>query len=200
MTYYIMSYILNIMKWLIYSRQKRRVSQRRLAELAGVAFRSVQLLESGRHDPRVSTLIKIAAALGYPPDFVEGRLKDIFAMPAESVAAVSAWMVKEGFDSWKIWAFNFVDAFRKNPEEHYIEDPPVKATPVELKALLASMVEALCAECGRRPPPWTASVPSLKNPWFVSEMESLKACALQESPVYFRQRNIFVHENFLRRV
>jgi hypothetical protein len=49
-------------------------------------------------------------------------------------------------------------------------------------------------------PAWVWAVPSLKEPWFLSGMESLKAIAIVESPVFFRRRKIFVLENFLYRV
>ena len=49
------------------------------------------------------------------------------------------------------------------------------------------------------PPKWAQSMTALNKPWFVSGMESLKASALLESPLGFRAKNIFVHENFLER-
>lgn len=39
-------------------------------------------------------------------------------------------------------------------------------------------------------------VPGLKDPWFVTGIENLKAIAIVESPVFFRRRKIFTLQNF----
>jgi transcriptional regulator with XRE-family HTH domain len=180
-------------------REQAGISHRNLASLAGVSYKTIQLLESGRHDPKISTLQSLASALGYPPRIVERRIESLWRLPSDSVAVVSERIVEEGEDSWKIWLFNFVDAFRYSREKKLIETPPVEETPMKIKALLASTVETLCAEMEIPAPSWYSSVPPLEEPWFVSGMESLKAMALVESPVHFRKRNIFVLKNFLER-
>jgi len=48
-------------------------------------------------------------------------------------------------------------------------------------------------------PDWAQKDHCLPEPWFVAEMESLKASALVESPAYYKKNNIFVLENFLKR-
>lgn len=102
-------------------------------------------------------------------------------------------------DNWEIPFFNFVDDFR------YSKSPSIIAEPLELDhprfdALLAATIEYLCDECGLKTPDWAWETPSLRDPWFVSGVENLKALAIVESPVFFRRRNIFVLENFLSRV
>ncbi len=52
------------MKTLKCIREQRRLSLRTLAVMAGVHYTSLVRLEAGRYDPRVSTLRKIAEALG----------------------------------------------------------------------------------------------------------------------------------------
>ncbi len=100
---------------------------------------------------------------------------------------------------WRIPFMEFVDDFRKSKDMRFIEDP----FPLEherFDALLASTIEYLCDELGLETPEWVWEIPSCKDPWFVSGIESLKAITLVESPVYFRRRKIFVLENFLERV
>jgi len=184
---------------MIKKRRGKRLSQRSIASMAGVSFRTVQLIESGKHDAKISTLGLIAASLGYPPDIIAVALKNIFLQPPDSIAMVTERILKDGRSSWKIWLFNFVDAFRKHRDPSYISMPPAQGLPRDLMALFASVAEALCAETGVPAPPWCSSVAPLKDPWFVANMESLKATALLESPVYFRKRNIFVLGNFLSR-
>ncbi len=103
------------------------------------------------------------------------------------------------FENWTIILMNFVDDFR------YYKDPEMVKEPFDLDnervdALLASTVEYLCDEMQMDSPPWVEDVPPCRDPWFVADMESLKAIAIVESPLYFRRRKIFVLENFLERV
>jgi transcriptional regulator with XRE-family HTH domain len=187
------------MKSLIEKRNEMGVSQRTMASLAGLSFRTIQLIESGVHDPKISTLKNIAKAMGYPPDIIEDQLDIIFKQPTDSVLIISERILKEGEDSWKTWLFNFVDAFRQHKEMSYISNPPAQGLPPKINALLSSTVETLCEELSIATPAWCGSVPMLAAPWFVSGIENLKAASIAESPIHFRKRNIFVLENFLSR-
>ena len=177
-------------------RRQLGLSQRALARRAGLAFRTVQLLEAGGHDARWSTLKKLAAALDV--DKPEALLPPAEA-PAPSAAETAVRMRAEGGDAWKLWLFEFVDAFRRSPTAETAARPPDPGLEPRLLALLASTVETLCAENGLSAPWWCAGVPVLADPWFVSGSENLKASALAESPPAFRKRNIFVLDNFLSR-
>lgn len=187
------------MKLLKIAREARGLSQRRLAALAHLSYKSIQLLESGRHDPQLSTIEAVAESLGYPPPSIAHRLDDLFQSPPDSVRCISERIITDGADSWKLWLFNFVDAFRRTRDAQYIAAPPIDDTPLRIRALLASTVDALCDEANLVAPWWSAGIVPLSNPWFVAGMESLKAIALVESPVHFRKRNIFVLGNFLER-
>lgn len=181
------------------SRRERGLSQRALAHLSGLPFRTIQLLEKGGHDPRFSTVQKLAVALGAPASALERRLLSLFSSPPDSVIFTSERVVEDGEASWKIWLFDFVDAFRESRSKALIEDPPIRDTPLKILSLLTSVVESLCDEAGMEIPAWCDPVPLLSRPWFVSGTENLKAMALVESPVHFRKRNIFVLGNFLGR-
>jgi transcriptional regulator with XRE-family HTH domain len=187
------------MKSLINLRIKKGLSQRTMAHLASLSFGTIQLLESGRHDPKISTLKNMAQALGYPSEIVERCLNCIFEQPSDSVSMISERIIIEGEASWRIWLFNFVDAFRKEKDRAYIDSPPVRELSDKLNALIASTVETLCEELKIKAPTWCCTIPSLKKPWFVSGVENLKAISIAESPIHFRKRNIFVLENFLSR-
>ncbi len=180
-------------------RHRAGLSQRQLAQVARVPFRTIQLLEGEKHDPQLSTLQKIATALGYPQATLKHRLSSLFKNSPDSIEMTSEKIIEEGVSSWKIYLFNFVDAFRQESKGNLIATPPRVETPHPIKALLASTVETLCDEKEMGHPEWTLSVLPLEKPWFVSGIENLKATALVESPVHFRKRNIFVLENFLKR-
>jgi hypothetical protein len=100
---------------------------------------------------------------------------------------------------WLIPFMEFVDSFRKHKDITSLSVPFNKKND-RFDAIVASMVEYLCAELELEPPQWIVDIPGCKEPWFVSGIENLKAIALAESPIYFRRRKIFVLENFLDRV
>jgi transcriptional regulator with XRE-family HTH domain len=175
------------------------MSQRGLAGKAGVSFRTIQLLEGGGHDWRVSTLDKVARALGIPGRAVERAVRRSLGREPDSVADISERIGLEGGTSWTVHLFNFVDAFRRRPRPELIADPPDPETPERIRGLIASTVETLCDGAGLAAPGWCAAIGPLAAPWFVSGVESLKALALVQSPVHFRKRNLFVLDNFLDR-
>jgi DNA-binding XRE family transcriptional regulator len=53
-----------------HARDKLDVSQHQLAELSGVNRSTIANVEVGRHDPSVSALIRIAAALNVDPGYL----------------------------------------------------------------------------------------------------------------------------------
>ncbi len=54
--------------WLQVWRERKALSQRDLAQLAGVSQFSISKIETGNQKPRPSTLRKLAAALGLTPE------------------------------------------------------------------------------------------------------------------------------------
>ncbi len=116
-----------------------------------------------------------------------------------SIVGISSFICRDGFDSWKIHVFDFVDFFRQAKDLRLIFLPPMSCLDGRLKALLASIVCQLCSEIGCIPPDWALQEYYLEKPWFVSEIQSLKATTILESPLAFRRNNIFVLKNFLQR-
>jgi len=157
-------------------------------------------MERPGRDVRLSSLYKVAAALGLPTRGVELVIDHFLQQPVDSVAVASLRMLCDGPDSWKTHLFNFVDAFRADRDPGLIASAPFEGADERVRCLIASTVEALCVECGIAAPGWCAGIGGLPDPWFVAGRESLKASALVESPAVFRKRNIFVLANFLSRV
>lgn len=100
---------------------------------------------------------------------------------------------------WCIHLMNFVDNFRYCKSLSAVNEP-FELSDVRIDALLASTTEALCDELGLAPPAWLEQVPACDEPWFVGDLQRLKAISIVESPLRFRIRKIFVLENFLSRV
>jgi hypothetical protein len=57
---------------------------------------------------------------------------------------------------------------------------------------LAAMVEHAAHRKGVAPPPWTRDVDAPDEPWFATDLQSLRAWLLSHSPVAFKKRNLFV--------
>ena len=175
------------------------LSQRALAERAGISFPCLQQVERAGHNWRVSSLQSIARALGLPKGGLDYHLTRLFAVPIDSIEDVSLRIHDEGFSSWRIHLFDFVDRLRATRDAALIERPPIPELDDRLRAMFASTTEAVCFEFDSEAPSWCRGVPALPDPWFVSGIENLRASALVESPVYFRARNIFVLGNVLTR-
>lgn len=184
---------MNIIKEL---RTQKGLTQRGVAELAGLSFGTIQLTESGKHDPKVSTLEKINTALGYVPNALTETILNFYKNSPDSIPSLSRRISEK---NWKLELFDFVDNFRNTKDFSLIDSAPLFKTPTRLRALIASTVETLCDELELDVPNWISEIPALGNPWFVAEIENLKASAIKESPLHFRKRNIFVLENFLSR-
>ncbi|MFH1379162.1 MAG: hypothetical protein ABII23_02675 [bacterium] len=107
--------------------------------------------------------------------------------------------IKRDPENWRIYLMDFVDDFRATKDLSAIEKPFMLSNE-KFDALLASTVTYLCNELNLKIPSWITDVPPCKTPWFVSEMNNLKAISIVESPLPFRMRKIFVLENFLNRV
>ena len=180
-------------------RGRRRLSQRALAQRAGLSFRGMQLLESPDHDARMSSLEHVVHALGLPRSGVRRAVSRVLLEPPDSLFCASLRILEDGERSWRRHLMDCVDAVRRSRSAAELETPPAAELPERLRALLAGVAESLAAECGAGAPQWTSHIGPLDRPWFVSGYESLKAAALVESPAPFRSRNVFVLANFLDR-
>jgi transcriptional regulator with XRE-family HTH domain len=186
--------IMNIFKYL---RKKNRMSEREISDAVGISRVTVRRCEENLLQVSPVNLEKLATYFGHKIILMPvpmGALNSEY-----STIAVSIAVKHDGFDSWKIHFFNMVDEFRRKPDLRLLMLAPTKKLDERLNALLASIVCSLCAEVGYETPDWAAQEYFLDRPWFVSEMESLKATAMVESPHEFRRNNIFVHENILKR-
>jgi len=100
---------------------------------------------------------------------------------------------------------NFIDEFNRSSlekKQKMVEEFPFKGIKnKKYAAYIAAMVEELCFTNNIDIPEWVFDKKySLKEPFFVGGLESIKAFLIVESPLPFRRRNIFVSENVLKRV
>ncbi|MEX1257363.1 MAG: hypothetical protein WEG36_07085 [Gemmatimonadota bacterium] len=79
------------------------------------------------------------------------------------------------------------------------EIPPNTLSPF-LLSYVAAMVEVAAGQKDQPPPPWTAKVEGLDEPYFTTPLRSLRLHLLQSSPVPFKRRNLFVDSTVGARV
>lgn len=109
-------------------------------------------------------------------------------------------------ESFDLSLRNFLDAFYADPAAEALATEPVRLADkvpqlggVE-DAYLAAAAEWLAWKFNLQPPRWAFDESrSLRRPWFASQLASLRALLLLESPAPFRSRNLFVSENALSR-
>ena len=98
-------------------------------------------------------------------------------------------------------AFDFVRAFDSAPESlrnGMVGEPPAPCGDQRYDALLAAVVEHLCARDGLAVPFWTQDPGRfLETWWFVSGLRKLHASALVQSPISFSRRGVFICDGAL---
>lgn len=177
-------------------RKKQRLSEESLSKSALISRTTLRHVEAHESDIRLGSIASAAHALNLELNVLVSPDE---CKPELSTVGVGFHVIQDGPPSWKIHFFNFIDQFRQTLDPRLLLLPPPSGLPFKLKALMASIVQTLCNEARMDAPGWAKKRYYLKKPWFVSETEALKASALVESPLYFRQNNIFVLENFLQR-
>ncbi|MBI2646303.1 MAG: helix-turn-helix transcriptional regulator, partial [Deltaproteobacteria bacterium] len=176
--------------------KKLHLSEDALSKNSSLSRSTLRHIESHQSNVRLANIDSVAQALNL----------DLYllACPSQgesdlSTVGIGFQIFQEGFSSWKIHFFNFVDEFRRTHDPRLLLLPPPSTLELKLQALIASTVRVLCDEAKIDAPSWAKKRYFLKEPWFISETENLKASALLESPLYFRENNIFVLSNFLER-
>ena len=123
----------------ILARQRRKMTAKRLAELAGVTPVTISRLEKGSNEPDQATADAIGRALDYPVSFFYGddieelpvkaaSFRSLSAMTArESHAALAAGQLAFAFDDWVAERFNRPEPKVTNFADAYKPDAAARA-------------------------------------------------------------------------
>ena len=125
-------------------------------------------------------------------------------MIAKTLAEVAELAARgESFD---LCLRNFLDGFFAGPSVAALAPEPARLADKlpqlgdVADAYLAATAEWLAWKFNLQPPRWAFDESrSLRRPWFASQLASMRAVLLLESPAPFRSRNLFVSENALNR-
>lgn len=175
--------------------KKTSSSERALSKKSQLSRSTIRKISNAESNINLAALEKLASAFDCNVNiFVSPKSNSEF-----STIAISAYVIRDGFASWKIHFMNLVDEFRRVCDPRLLMFEPLPELDHKLKALLASICRLLSEEIEIPAPDWAKKSYFLKEPWFLSEAESLKAFSILESPLAFRSNNIFVLNNFLDR-
>ena len=176
--------------------KKRGISERSLEERSGLSRFAIRSALAGSTGTTLKTLSRLSRAFGLKLDVVTSPKSGHMEY---SSLLTSQKILTDGFESWKIHIANWVDEFRRTLDPYLVLHAPVAQSDFRIKALMASIVRELCDETYLDYPDWSQKTYFLEKPWFLSEVESLKAFSILESPLNFRRNNIYVQSNFLQR-
>ena len=108
-------------------RQRCGLSQRVLAQRAGLSFRGVQLLESPAHDARLSSLERVVQAFGLPRSGVRRAVARVLLEPPGSLFCASLRILEDGEESWRHHLMDSVDAVRRSRSAAELEVSSLQA-------------------------------------------------------------------------
>jgi len=82
----------------------------------------------------------------------------------------------------------------RSPEElePAISEADLSGMSLFMRNYVSAMTEQAAARAGVRPPAWARAVEPLEEPYFATDLASLRPHLLRESPVPYRRRNLFV--------
>ncbi len=177
-------------------RQERGLSQRRLAELAGVTQPTIVAIERGQREPSLSLLSRILEA--------GGSGLEIARVPVDRGSALAtakrvAWALgrspaaREGQAGWEAGedralraVIDLADGLRRAGAERYqalVKAPPDLIGDHRWDAFIAAVVEDESARKDVQPPRWVDDPRRFAKPfWYLSDLRTLHAWELATAP------------------
>lgn len=98
----------------------------------------------------------------------------------------------------QLYLSQFIDDFRRTLNLKIIENPVAEHN--SISQLFIATAHELCIENNLKIPNWMKVIYCLPEPYFVTDLPSVRFLSLRDSPYAFKIRNIFVPYNFLNRV
>jgi transcriptional regulator with XRE-family HTH domain len=179
------------------ARKTAGLTQREVARRSGVSQPHISAYENGRRQPTVPTMARLIEATG-------NRLLLGLAPPAYRPVALAEIAPEIAVDQpgsrggrW-FWIREFLRGFHDDAESDaaraaLIADEPPGTGLREWDAVLAAVAEHLSFHHGLPCPEWVHDGARFaERAWFLSDLPSQRAWAVETSPASFRRRNLFV--------
>jgi hypothetical protein len=129
-------------------------------------------------------------------EMMSGQPSTISEVAKEIASSLTSSEGDVGLAEARRLAFAFVESFDRSGEpdrRRMIQDRPDPVGDARFDALLAALVEHLCAKTSIPSPSWTEAPDRfLDTWWFMSGLRSLHADALVHSPISFARRGVFI--------
>jgi transcriptional regulator with XRE-family HTH domain len=184
-------------------RTDRGLSQSAVAKLMGTSQSWVARMESGRVDPGLSSVRRYLAVIGARL-VLESQPGQTMFQPPSLAALASAARRHIGDDETLLrMSLQFLDDFEEaTPSTRrglLVKTPPGTGDP-RWDAFFGALAEHLSYHHDLPIPGWTARDDRfLRRWWFLSDLPSVRAAALAESPAAFRRRGVFITVDFFER-
>jgi transcriptional regulator with XRE-family HTH domain len=171
------------------AREQRGLSQRALAERAGVEQSTIARIELGEADPAYSTVVRLLDAAGF-------RLPDPEpAIPTLAEAANG----NDGID-WTMLR-SVADLADRNPSSTALliggEPPPT--TDTVARTILAAVAAHLAEQARIRVPAWARRTPPLDHPWHPDGTPRMVRQTIAETPTAIARYNVWIRASVLHR-
>jgi len=180
------------------ARDRARLTQDQMAQLAGTSQSAIAAYEAGDREPSVPVLKRMLGATGHrlvlniEPDVAVYRLADL----ANDISQTDITHTES--------RLRLVFEFLRGAQDDEVPAALLTAVKPEstgddrFDALLGAIAEDLCVHNGVVPPTWALEDSRfLHNAWWVSTLPSARARALVHAPASFRRRGVMIDRSDL---
>ncbi len=183
------------------ARRATDLSQRALAESAGVAWSTIARIERGHVDPTVGMLNRLLAAAGSEATLKLARRR---TSPTTMLASlVDAWTTGPDGTTMPDWSRlrDFIDDLALHPDRTYAATlyVPAPSGSAVMDAILASLAEKACDDVDSPRPTWTRRVLPVPGGWALPGTPAMIEKARAATPPQFARRGLALAERGLWR-
>lgn len=171
------------------AREQRGLSQRALAERAGVEQSTIARIELGESDPAYSTVIRLLDAAGFRVPAPQP------SVPTLAEAATGG----DGIDWTMLRAVT--DLAERDPSTVglLIGGEPTCDASLTARTILAAIASFLAERTGSHSPPWARHTAALAEPWHPDGTPRMIRQTIAETPPALARYNVWIRASALQR-
>lgn len=171
------------------AREQRGLSQRALAERAGVEQSTIARIELGDSDPAYSTVIRLLDAAGF-------RLLE----PQPSIPTLTEAATGGDELDWTMLR-SVTDLAERDPSAVglLVGGEPSTETSPTARTILAAVAAFLAEQAGAPTPAWARHTPALPEPWHPDGTPRMIRQTIAETPPAVARYNVWIRASALQR-